>query len=412
MTRLTLATRVFTPFALGYFLSYLFRTVNAVIAPDLARAVVLDAAALGLMTSAYFLTFAAAQLPLGILLDRLGPRRVESALLLIAALGALTFSRAESATGLIAGRALIGFGVSACLMAAFKANVQWFPRERLALVNGLMMASGGLGALAATAPVEAALRLTDWRGVFAILALATLGVAATLFLVVPEHHDKPIAQPLSRQVRDLGRIFKSRVFWRVAPFSTLSQSTFLSIQGLWLGPWLRDVAGLDRAHAANHLFFAAAAMVAGFVLIGALAERLGRLGVSSNTVAAVGMVIFLGLQVAMAAGWAGSTMALMVAFGFFGVASTLNYANLTQAFPPDLSGRVNTALNLLIFIGAFASQAMMGAIVDVWPRDGGAYPPAAYGAAFGLFALLQAIGLAWYLWAGRLPRKEDQEQHP
>ena len=97
--------RVFVPFALGYFLSYLLRVVNAVIAPDLVRDLGLTAADLGLLTSANFLAFAVAQLPLGILLDRFGPRRTEAVLLLFAALGAFLFSIAGSAPDLIAGRA-------------------------------------------------------------------------------------------------------------------------------------------------------------------------------------------------------------------------------------------------------------------------------------------------------------------
>ena len=117
--------RVFIPFALGYFLSYLFRVVNNVIAPDLVADLGLDAADLGLLTSTYFLTFAAFQLPLGILLDRFGPRRTEAALLVFAGLGAFLFAIAESTIGLIVGRAFIGFGVSACLMAAFKAFGMW-----------------------------------------------------------------------------------------------------------------------------------------------------------------------------------------------------------------------------------------------------------------------------------------------
>ncbi|HSR72854.1 MAG TPA: MFS transporter, partial [Kiloniellales bacterium] len=123
-----LLTRVFLPFALGYFLSYLLRVVNAVIAPDLIAELGLAAADLGLMTSVNFLAFGAFQLPVGILLDRFGPRRTESALLLVAAAGALLFSLAGDLLGLVLGRALIGLGTSACLMAAFKAYVQWFPR--------------------------------------------------------------------------------------------------------------------------------------------------------------------------------------------------------------------------------------------------------------------------------------------
>ncbi|MCK4622585.1 MAG: MFS transporter, partial [Desulfuromonadales bacterium] len=148
----TTLIRLFLPFGLGYFVSYLFRTVNAVIAPDLVVDLGLSPADLGLLTSVYFLAFAAFQLPLGLLLDRFGPRRVESALLLLAAAGALLFARAESLLGLIIGRSLIGLGVSACLMAAFKSFTAWLPSARLPFANGMQMVSGGLGALMATTP--------------------------------------------------------------------------------------------------------------------------------------------------------------------------------------------------------------------------------------------------------------------
>ena len=204
--------RVFLPFALGYFLSYLYRTVNAVIAPDLEAALGLDAADLGLVTSAYFLTFAAFQLPLGILLDRWGPRRVEAALLVFAALGAFVFASADSTKGLVLGRALIGFGVSACLMGAFEAYVLWFPPQRLPLVNGLQMAAGGAGALAATAPVEAALHLTDWRGLFHALSVLTVIVAAVVLLSVPRRNEEGPAHPLSEQIAGIRDVFADPVF--------------------------------------------------------------------------------------------------------------------------------------------------------------------------------------------------------
>src|SRR6202795_3612107 len=177
---------VLLPFAAAYFLSYAYRSVNAVIAPDLARDFALSAASLGLLTSAYFLTFAAFQLPLGLLLDRFGPRRTDAALLLVAALGALVFARAPALPPLIAGRALIGLGVSGCLMSGIKANVMWFPLSRLGSMNGWMFFAGGLGMIAATVPVEAALELADWRTLFVVLALMTLAAAALIFFFVPE----------------------------------------------------------------------------------------------------------------------------------------------------------------------------------------------------------------------------------
>lgn len=394
------ALRVFLPFAAGYFMSYLFRTVNAVISPDLVADLGLTAADLGLLTSVYFLTFAMFQLPLGMLLDRFGPRLVETALLLFAGAGAALFALAEGLEGLILGRALIGLGVSACLMGAFKAMVIWFPAERLPAVNGFIMTAGGLGALAATAPVEAALGLTDWRGLFLWLAVVTFGVAAALFLVVPERPGQVHGGGLRDQLRGVGQVFGSARFWRVAPLTMLSQAAFLSIQGLWAGPWLADVAGLDRPAVANHLLFTAAAMVAGYLLIGNLAWRLSRYGIPPIALAGGGMAVFMVAQLLLALGVTAATLPVWMLFGFFGTAGILPYAVLSQSFPAALAGRVNTAINLLVFVAAFAGQWGIGAIIDLWPAEGG-YDPRGYAAAFWLVLGLQALAFVWFVMGGR-----------
>ena len=150
--------RIFLPFALGYYLSYLLRTVNAVISPALTTELNLSAANLGLLTSTYFLAFGLAQIPVGIALDRFGPRRVEALLLLITAVGAAMFALGDSLQMLGFGRALIGLGVSACLMAALKGFALWYPRERQSSMTGFIMAAGALGALTASTPLEAALK--------------------------------------------------------------------------------------------------------------------------------------------------------------------------------------------------------------------------------------------------------------
>src|SRR5436189_1677313 len=174
---------VFCPFAVGYFLSFFFRNVNAIISKDLAREFSLTPADLGFLTSMYLLAFAAIQLPLGVLLDRYGPRRVVAALLCSAAAGALVFALANNLTTLSLGRALIGLGVSAGLMGAIKAFSLWFPLSRLATLNGLYLAVGGLGSLAATAPAEAVVEWLGWRGMFFILSALSLAAAALVFLV-------------------------------------------------------------------------------------------------------------------------------------------------------------------------------------------------------------------------------------
>jgi MFS family permease len=398
--------RVFIPFALGYFLSYIYRVVNAVIAPDLAADLGVGSAGLGLLTAVYFLTFAAFQLPLGVLLDRFGPRRVEAVLLIFAGSGALVFATAETTTGLAVGRALIGLGVSACLMAAFTAFVLWFPRQRLPGINGLQLAAGGLGAVTATAPVQAALQVTDWRGVFLVLGGVTLATAVGVYLVVPEGRPPDGAARLRSQLRGIATVFTSPVFWRIAPWCTFSQATFLAIQGLWAGPWLRDVGGLQRAAVAQVLFWVALAMVVGFIVLGRFTQWLGRRGASVRSVAAAGMGVFMGTQVLVILEVPLPPLLVWGAFGLFGTSGILCYADLTQRFPDTLSGRVNTGLNLLVFVAAFAAQWGIGAVITLWPLGpAGGYAAAGYQAGFGVMLGLQVLAVIWFWRAGRAAKK-------
>ncbi len=389
--------RVFLPFAFGYFLSYLFRVVNAVLAPDLTADLGLTPADLGLLTATYFITFAALQLPLGILLDRCGPRIIEAGLLLFAALGALVFARAQGLPSLILGRALIGFGVSACLMAAFKSYVIWFPMDRLARINGFQMAAGGLGALTASAPVEWALTLTDWRGVFTLLALLCLISSASVFFLVPENKNAPPSETLSQQVKNLILVLRSPVFWRIAPLTTLSQAGFIGIQGLWAGPWLRDVGGLDRHGVAQTLSLSAMAMICGFILLGSLAQWLAKRDIPVRTSAVTGMTVLIGVQALITFEVPLPAPLLMAGFGFFGTSGILAYTALTLDFPAHLSGRVTTAINLLVFLGAFTIQWAVGGIIHLWPETGpGLYAPQGYHAAFLTVTGFQCAGLAWF----------------
>ncbi len=391
--------RVFIPFALGYFLSYLMRVVNAVIAPDLIRDLSLTAADLGLLTSVNFLAFAAAQLPLGIMLDRFGPRRTEAALLLFAAAGALIFAVAESASGLMVGRALIGLGTSACLMAAFKAYVMWFPRERIPFINGLQMAAGGLGAVTGTVPVEAALGFTDWRGVFVILSLMALAFSAAIYFVVPRRGAaETSSESFDGQLAGIRQVFTSPLFWRIAPITVASQSMFIGTQSLWSGPWLSDVAGLGRDAVANHLLLIAVAMIAGFLGMGTIADRLGRIGVKTIHVAVTGMGLFMCVQVVLVAQWTGLALPAWMLFGFFGASGILSYAALAQDFPPELTGRVITGLNVFTFLGAFAAQWGIGAVINLWPTAAsGGYAAEGYQAAFAVMIGLQVLGLLWFV---------------
>lgn len=390
--------RVFLPFAAGYFLSYLYRVVNAVLAPDLIADLGVGPSALGMLTAVYFISFASFQLPLGVLLDRFGPRNVEAGLLLFAGLGAFIFAKAEGLVGLIIGRAFIGFGVSACLMAAFKAYTLWFSREKWPLIYGLQMAAGGLGALSATSPIEAALQFTDWRGVFTSLSIITLLTAGLVFLVVPQKKGAGTNESIQAQMRGIRLVFTSRKFWRTAPLTTMSQAAFLAIQGLWAGPWLTHVANLERSAVANVLFWVAVSMVAGFIVLGVLAEKFSRRGISTETTAVTGMSIFMIVQLLLLLGPVNWSFPVWLAFGFFGTSGIIAYSALSQSFPAYLSGRVTTAVNLLVFIAAFTGQWAIGVIIDLFSAGAtDALPPAGFTCGFGLVLFLETCAVIHYL---------------
>lgn len=391
--------RVFLPFAAGYYLSYLLRTVNAVIAPELTRELTLTAADLGLLTSAYLLAFAAFQIPLGLLLDRYGPRRVEAGLLLVAAAGTLLFAIGRSPFELTLARGLIGLGVSSCLMAAFKGFAQNFPAERQASLTGAIMASGGLGAITASLPLEFALPLLGWRGVFQGLTFLLLAVAALIFFSVPQREAGVSRDSLGAQLKDVGGILAHRVFWRFAPPMTLVTGGFLAVQGLWAVPWLMNVDGLTRHQAAEVLFALNLAMLLSHLGIATFAVRLARAGITPSRLLLGGFGLALASQAAMLAGL-GPAMPLWFAYGVGVSGGSLSYSLLSAHFAPALSGRVTTTLNLLLFIGAFTLQWGLGVLIDGLGAAGFA-TPAAYRATFALLLMLQAASYAWFLLESR-----------
>ncbi len=392
------------PFGIGYYLSYLYRSVNVMIGPDLARDLSLDASDLGLLTSIYFILFASFQLPLGILLDRYGPRRVQVLLLLVAASGGLMFAWVESFGPLVVARGLIGLGVSGCLMAALKANAMWWPTARLPLINGCTVAFGSIGALSATVPVEMALHLMTWRGIFVVLAVLTVACALLVLLAVPERRAEVPQSGMAAQLSDLGLIYGNGYFWRLSILIFVHNGAFLAYQTLWMGPWLRDVAGMDQAAVAASLLWFNVGMLVGVVSLGIIADWLQRAGVSLMLIIGSAIAVSIAVQGLLAAEVTAFATLLCVGFGFFGSSSLLGYAIFAQYFPIRLVGRASTAQNMLVFSSAFIAQWGIGVIIDLWPvvKSGG-YDPAAHQAAFAIMVGIEILAFIWFLVPRRQP---------
>jgi len=409
----TLVLRIYLPFAAAYFLSYLYRTVNSVVGPVIADELKLSAGDLGFLTSAYFIMFSAIQIPLGVALDRYGPRRVHGTLLTIGAVGAAIFGGGSSMTELVIGRALIGLGVAGGLMAAIKAISLWFPPDRWTLMNGIHMAAGGVGSLTATAPTQAALQYTTWHGLFFILAGITLIVALVIWLVVPEKPGSQAGGTLGQQFSVIGRILRTGYFWRIVPLMTFQQCAYIGIQTLWAGPWLRDIAGMNATDRADVLFMTAAAMTVGFFTTGMVAGVVRRFGYGDFHTATGATVIFCAIMSVITFAQPSNVTLWWMLFGYFGSYAIVYFPPMAQAFTPELAGRVTTTGNFIMFSTIFLVQWGIGRIVDLWPRTATGYSPDGYTWAFGVLIVAQVAGFFWLvLFRARPPIESASKPSP
>lgn len=387
------------PFALGYLLSYLLRAVNAVVAPDLVKDLELSPAELGLLTSAYLLAFALFQLPLGVLFDRYGPRRVQAALLALAAVGCALFALAPGFITLFLARAIIGLGFAGGLMSGFKATSLWVPPERRALANSCIMSMGALGIIGATEPTEYLVSEIGWRATFVVFAGLVLTVAAVIFTFVPRRDGERSAASFAGQFSQLLRILKLPLFWRLAPFLGLTAGVQIGIQTLWAGPWFRDVAGLDRDQVARHLLWMAVAFMIGILSGGLVADRLGRRGISPLTVMLGYLICYLLAQAIIVLRIPEASFAAWLVLAATGQSGILAFPWFASRIGNELAGRSNASINFAMFVAAFAAQGVIGMIIGLFAPTATGYAPEAYSWAFGFFLALQVLALGWYLWA-------------
>lgn len=394
-----IAIRVFFCFASGYLLSYALRSVNAVIAPELVHQFGLSNAQLGALSSAYFLAFAALQLPLGVWLDRYGSRNTDAALLLIAAVGCLVFALAPDRHVLWVGRALIGAGVCGALMASLRVFRFWYVQERQQQLAAWMLVIGSLGALSATVPVQWAMTSIGWRGVFGLVALLLTCSSAAIFWLVPREPARPV-QPLSSQWAGYLRVFRSAYFWRFAIAAVAFHSGFVAYQSLWMGPWFTQVLGLSSAQSAQALLVFNFVLMLGYLFLGWAAPRLANAGWSTLRTVAWGTALTLVAQLAIVFAHGAGAWLLWLCLALGVTTYTLVQTHVSLTFPSELTGRAFSAFNLMLFVGMFAIQWLFGVLVDALsaiPAIGEG--PPAFRVALFLWVMVQlgafAVMLGW-----------------
>jgi len=391
---------VAVPFLAGYFVSYVYRMVNAVLAPTLAAEFGLSAGGLGLLSSMYFFSFAFCQLPVGLAMDRFGPRRVNATLLLVAALGGFGFAHAETAGAAMAARALIGIGVSVALMSSLTAFVLWYPADRLSTMNAIAFSVGMVGAIAVTVPLELLLRVWPWREAFMLIVAVTVGVSLVLWLWVPERKAAARLKPFKEEVGELRQLLGDPAFLRLAVCLGASQCAAIALQTLWIATWLRDVAGYTPAQVARGLLAVNAAMIVGYLAFGRGADALQRRGRSVLPLMAGGVAVASLTLAAIIAAPLVSPIFFWCLFVASATAVVLGYSIVSRRYPKAMAGRANTAINVFAFVGSFAGQWGIGLVLDLWPQTAQGYAPQAYAWALGMTWAIQLAGLAW-LWRGR-----------
>jgi MFS family permease len=387
---------LFLSFAFAYFFSALLRGVTATLAPNFSAELGLSASHLGLLAGAFFAGFALTQLPLGSALDRYGPRRVMLVLLVAAVLGCAAFASAPDFGTLTLARALIGVGVSACLMAPMTAFRRRFSPVAQMRANSWMLMTGSLGMVASTLPVQWLLPFVGWRGLFWLVAGALTLAAMAIAWKVPA--DPPPA-PLAAAGGATGywEIFRHPTFQRFAPLGFFHYGGMIAIQSLWAGPWLVNVSGRTPGEAAAGLFFLNVSMLLAFMSWGVIVPRLLGAGWTAHRLVSVGVPLALGaLALALFLGGRAGA-AHWAAFCVLSTVSALSQPAVGQAFPAHLAGRALSAYNLIIFAGVFVLQWGIGIAIDAL-RAAGRDTLSAYRWAFALLGGCCALAYLWFLW--------------
>ena len=384
---------------LVFTVSQFLRSSTGVIAPNLAADLGLAPEGLGILSGAFFLSFAIAQIPVGILLDRHGARITMIAAVGVAVLGCFVFAAAESEAGLTLARVLMGVGCSAMLMGPLMVYRRWFPADRFAALSGLQISIGTIGALMATAPLAFATEQIGWRASFVVAGLVTLVLAVAMGFIARDNPPGRPAPPRSREtlgqsIGGLAEVARNRKVWPLFIMISCGYASFAAVQTLWASPYLADVHGLDLTARGNVLLGITGGQVVGLLLWG-YAERLFGSIKKPIIVGAILSAAILAVLGVLDAPPLWLVTVLFVVFGLNAGYTPLLLAHGRLLFPDRLAGRGITLLNFGNMAGVFVLQTLTGALIGYLERSGAAIE-FSYRATFGALALVLLAALAYY----------------
>jgi predicted MFS family arabinose efflux permease len=355
----------------SFILSFVHRTAPAAIAGELTAAFSISSAVLGTLAATYFYVYTLLQIPVGVLADTLGPRRILTFGSAIAAAGSLLFALAPAWEVAALGRTLVGIGVSVAFIAILKVSAVWFEPQRFATLAGVTMFVGNLGAVAAGSPLAWVVTWTSWRSVFVALAALSALLALATWLRVRDRPDDlgyPAVHPVPAAarvpwLRALGRVLANPATWPPFFVNVGVGGSFLAFAGLWAVPFLVDTRGMSRVLAAQHASLLLLGVAIGSLVIGRLSDRLGsRRGLMRLAVLLYTLSWLPWLLHVQWPSWA--SLAWFALMGLLIPGFTLSWTLAKEANPPQYSGIATSVVNTGIFLGAGILQPLVGWVLD------------------------------------------------
>ncbi len=364
---------IFSLAAALFLLSQFYRVSNAVIAPMLLADLSLDTRAIGLLSATFFYAFALTQIPISLMLDKIGPRRMMTVLSIIGAAGAVFFSVADSLGTGVVGRILLGIGMSCNLMGSYKLLTLWFSPRMFATLAGILVALGSLGNMVATTPLVLLVGQVGWRVSFQLIALINLILTIYFFAVVrdrpmPADHGSPTTESvldIRQALNNLKRLFRSKEYWIISLATFTRYGIFAAFQALWAGPYLMEVVGLSALTTGNLILILNVGMILGSSSWGVLSDRLFRTRkwlVIAGTLG-MGASIFLLSKITTTTPFA-AQLSLFFCFGFFNSAGLLMYPHIKDLVPADMSGAAMTGINFFTMIGPAVFLQGLGTLMQ------------------------------------------------
>jgi sugar phosphate permease len=405
---------IFATLALMYILVYFYRVSLAVVAGDISRDLHLTPVQLGTLSGVLFYVYAAAQIPLGPMIDRLGSRLVISVCGVLTTIGGMLFSQAETLAGAMVGRMFIGVGTASVLMATFTLFSHWYSKQEFGRVSGFMVAIGNLGNLAATAPLAMAVGAFGWRRSFLLVGAVQALVTLLVFVKVQDKPDGSYEAKESELIPKTGmmaawkEIFGNRDFWLLGVMSFSWYGNYLALQALWGGPYLMEVLHLSRQSTGSMLMFTSLGFIVGSSFVDSVARRFFK---SYKKTLLAGQMLLLLLMTAFI-GWAETIPQPLLAVVFFAIGLAVSsgvmiYPIIRSMFAVGIVGTALTSLNFYVLMGAAVTQQVMGVVVGSHGEAGGHLSGAALHSAFLFPVISLALSIILYSRAGEYGRLNE-----